>query len=98
MTGIVGDGWIIIAIGILAFLLLFIKSVHVWISFALGVTGLIVGVMDFQAMSKITKIISGEIGSGLYLTIIASIGMVIGTAIEMYDDRKRRKNLYFADV
>lgn len=100
VSGIGGDGLIQISIGILAFLLLFIKRITIWFSLFLGVVGLTVGVVDFVAMSNaLPKVTEGEMGIGLYTTLVASLGIVVGTIVEIIQERSKRlqKNLAYLD-
>lgn len=91
-----GDGLITVAIGILAFVLLFIKRLHLWVSLILGLIGLGIGAVDFYNMSLAVTKIAGAIGSGLYLTVLASAGIVLGTIVEFFEERKK-KNLFYLD-
>lgn len=100
VTGIGGDGLIQISIGILAFLLLFIKRITIWFSLFLGVVGLAIGIIDFAAMyNAIQKVTEGEMGIGLYTTLGATAGIVVGTIVEIFEERskKLRKNLAYLD-
>lgn len=97
VNGLSGDGVEIILIGVLAFLLLFMKKVSIWISLCIGITGVIIGIIDFEAMYQATKPISGEVGIGLYTVVISSFGIVIGTIIEIIEERKKKLNLFYFD-
>lgn len=100
VTGIGGDGLIQISIGILAFLLLFVKRITIWFSLFLGVVGLTIGIIDFVAMyNAIQKVTEGAMGIGLYTTLGATGGIVIGTIVEILEERnkKLRKNLAYLD-
>ncbi|NIA01808.1 MAG: hypothetical protein GWP15_00310 [Nitrospirae bacterium] len=100
VTGIGGDGLIQISIGILAFLLLFIKRITIWFSLLLGVAGLAIGIVDFVVMiDAIKKVTDGAMGIGLYTTLGATLGIVIGTIVEIFEERnkKLRKNLAYLD-
>jgi len=99
VNGLNGDGLITIGLGLLAFVLLFIKHVPLWISFIIGAIGLIVGIVDFGAMARASESIGGEVGSGLYLVITSSVGVVAGVVIEMIEERnkKLKKNLFYLD-
>lgn len=98
VTGLDGDGMIVIGLGILAFLMLFIKKVPIIINLITAITGLVLGFTVYGGMYTATKIINGQIGIGIYLTIAASILMILGIIVEIFDERKKRKqNLYYAD-
>jgi hypothetical protein len=91
VTGTGGDGLITIAIGILAFLLLFIKRITIWFSLFLGAVGLTIGIIDFVAMLNATKlVVEGVVGIGLYSNMLASLGIVIGTVIEIFQERSKK--------
>lgn len=98
VTGLDGDGFIVIGLGILAFLMLFIKKIPIMINLLIAGMGLFLGFTVYDGMYTATKIIKGQIGFGIYLTIIASILMILGIIVEIFDERKKRKqNLYYAD-
>ena len=100
VTGVEGDGLIQISIGILAFLLLFIRRITIWFSLFLGVAGLAIGIVDFVVMfDAVKKVTEGAVGIGLYTTLGATIGIVIGTIVEIFEERnkKLRKNRAYLD-
>lgn len=98
VTGLDGDGFIVIGLGILAFLMLFIKRIPIIINLVIAGMGLILGFTVYGDMYTATKIINGQIGIGIYLTITASILMILAVTVEIFDERKQRKqNLYYAD-
>lgn len=100
VTGVGGDGLIQISIGILAFLLLFIKRISIWFSLFLGAVGLTVGIIDYTVMNEaVQKVLEGEVGVGLYTTLCASVAIVIGTVVEIFQERskKLRKKLAYLD-
>lgn len=98
VTGLDGDGFIVIGLGILAFLLLFIKRVPIIVNLIIAGIGLFLGFTVYGGMYTATKIINGQIGIGIYLTITASILMILGIIVEILHERKKRKqNLYYAD-
>lgn len=85
------DSIITIGIGLLALALLLIKNVSNVIPLFLGLLALAVGGYDFYKMNIITGTLHGEVGIGLYLTIVASVGVVIGSTIDIIRKRKRSK-------
>ncbi len=97
VNGLSGDGVITISIGVLAFLLLFIKKISIWISLLIGAIGLTIGIIDFESMYQVTQQISGEVGIGLYMIVISSFGIVMGTIIEIIEERKKKLNLFYFD-
>jgi hypothetical protein len=100
VDGMAGDGWITISIGLLAFILLFIKRISIWLSLFFGILALIIGIVDFNAMLKAIKLVTdGNMGMGLYTTLIASAGIVIGTIVEIIQERskKLKKKLAYLD-
>ncbi len=97
VNGMVGDGLITISIGILALLLLFIRKIPIIISLFLGLMGIMIGVVDFAAMYDTTKQIDGHVGAGLYFTVIGGIGIVLGTVVEMAEEKRKKLNLFYLD-
>jgi hypothetical protein len=100
VSGMGGDGLIQVSIGILAFILLFIKRITIWFSLFLGVVALTIGVVDFVAMYKaLPNHVDGAMGIGLYTTLGATAGLVAGTIVEIIQERSKRlrKNLAYLD-
>lgn len=100
VTGMQGDGLIQISIGVLAFLLLFIKRITIWFSLFLGAVGLTIGTIDFAVMyDAIQKVTEGEVGIGLYTTLGATGVLVFGTIVEILEERNKqfKKNLAYLD-
>ncbi len=82
--GLDGDGNIILGIAILALVLLLIKKVPIWISLILGLLAMTIGIIDIIEIYKVTKdFATSRIGEGMYITIIGSAGLVVGTIAEM---------------
>ena len=89
-SGLVGDGVITIAIGVVAIVLLIIDIVYhvsAWIPLFLGAIALVVGGIDFYAMFNAVEKFSGKVGMGLYLTVIASAGIILGAIIDLVRNR-----------
>ena len=99
VNGLVGDGMITVTIGILAFLLLYIHRVTIWISLIIGLIGLGIGIIDFYAMYIAAHSIDGTVGIGLYAVVLGSSGIVVGTIIEIVEERskKLRDRLVYLD-
>lgn len=96
VAGTAGDGVIIIGIGVVAFLMLFFKKIHRWVSLICGIGGLVIGIIDFVAMRGAVSQFSGYVGTGLYLTVLSSLGVVVGIVIEIMQERKKM-NLFYLD-
>lgn len=95
-----GDGLIQISIGILAFLLLFIRRITIWFSLFLGLVGLTIGIVDYVVMyDAIQKVTEGKMGLGLYTTLGATGGIILGTIVEILEERNRKlkKKLAYLD-
>lgn len=96
VNGLTGDGKITLIIGVLAFLLLFIKRVPTWVSLILGAMAFTVGIVSMVSLHHLVGPINGKIGTGLYLTILTGLGMVIGTFFEIIEEAKKM-HLYYVD-
>lgn len=86
------DGIFILMVAILTFILLLIKKVPLWVPLFLGISGLIVGVADLIAMSETTAALKGKMGIGIYITVLASAGIIIGTLTEFVSTRFARRS------
>lgn len=84
------DSMMTIALGVLALVTLLIKRVPNMIPLILGVLAFCVGINDYFAMKKITESLNGNVGYGLYLTIIGSFGVIVGSGIDMIRNRKKQ--------
>lgn len=92
ITGIEGqDSLFTIGIGIVALITLVIKRVPNFIPLILGVAAFAIALNDFFAMSQLTKALEGGVGYGLYLTVLGSLGVFLGTTIEVIRSGGRRK-------
>jgi hypothetical protein len=85
------DGMLTIGIGAIAIGLLIVDMIYrvpAWIPLILGIIALGIGVIDFWAMAKAT----GQywsVGTGLYLTLLASGGIIVGSIVDIYRDTKK---------
>lgn len=86
------DGIFILMVAILTFILLLIKKVPVWVPMFLGIAGLIVGVADLIAMSEAVTSLKGKMGIGIYITVLASAGIILGTLTEFIATRLARRS------
>jgi hypothetical protein len=88
-SGLSGDGQILIAIGAVAIILLFVDIIYkisAWVPMILGVIALVIGVIDFTAMYNTVSSISstaGYVGIGLYIAIIAAVGVTVGAILDL---------------
>jgi hypothetical protein len=89
ISGMEGDGKITIGIAVIAIVLLLIKKVPVWIVTILGILATVIGVVDYSSMSDVTNEISASVGIGIYLTVAAGAGMIVGTIMEMVASKKK---------
>lgn len=91
ILGIEGsDSMMTIALGILALVTLLIKKVPNLIPLILGLLAFSVGINDYVAMAKITQALGGKVGYGLYLTLIGSLGVVLGSGIDIIRTWRRK--------
>lgn len=97
VNGLHGDGVYTVSLGVLAFLLLFIRRVPIFISFIFGAAGMAIGVIDMLAMAKATEPLSGSVGNGLYITVVSGFIVVLGVIIETILERKKKINLFYLD-
>ena len=89
ILGIEGkDGALILGLTIIAFILLLIKKVPIWISLIIAIGTLVVSIVDFYSLGETTEQLQGDLGSGLYLGILGSIGIVAGALVQIVQDRK----------
>ena len=94
IIGLDGDGLIILIIAVLVLILLLIRRVPIWISLLLGLIAGLIGVIGFVEVGKVTnQIIGARIGSGLYITIIGSIGIVVTSAMDISKSSKKIEQL-----
>ena len=89
VTGLDGDGVITLGIGVVAIILLLIKKVPLWITIILGVVALAIGIIDMRGMAAANTELGLEagdefavsIGSGLYLTVVGGVGLIVGPIV-----------------
>ena len=89
-TGLSGDGLITIGVGVVAIILLIIDMIYrvpAWIPLILGIIALVIGGVDFNAMLGTVEKFDGKVGMGLYLTVIASAGIILGSIIDLVRNR-----------
>lgn len=90
ILGIEGkDGALILGLTIIAFILLLIKKVPIWIPLIIAIGTLAVSVIDFYSLGETTKQLQGDLGSGLYLGILGSIGIVVGAIVQIVQEQKK---------
>ncbi|MBU1152299.1 hypothetical protein KJ632_05785 [Patescibacteria group bacterium] len=82
-TGISGDGIITFVAGVLTLIFMFYRGRPHVFALLLGVISATVGITDMIMMSNAMEGINGSVGIGLYFTIIAGIGIFIGTTMEI---------------
>lgn len=97
VTGGLGDGMITRIIGVAAFVFLFIKRINIWASLVLGLISLGISINDYISLTAVLKTLSGNVGSGMYVTILSSVGLVLGTVIEMIYEKKNKLKLFYID-
>lgn len=89
ILGIEGkDGALVLGLTIIAFLLLLIKKVPIWIPLIIAIGTLTISIVDFYALNEITAEFQGSAGSGIYLGILGSIGIVVGAIVQIVQNRK----------
>ncbi len=97
VTGLAGDGTITRLIGITAFLLVFVKRVHILFSLLLGFICLGISVNSFIELKPVLESFSGNVGNGLYITILASVGLMHGTVVEIIEEKRKKLKLFYLD-
>lgn len=96
IRGIEGDGKITIILGLLAFIFLFIRRISLWISLALGILALAIGsIVLIQVLDVVREVPGNKVGAGLYMGILASFGIVLGTIGDLLV--KRKDKLFYLD-
>lgn len=89
VLGVFGKDTIItIGIGILAILFLLTKKIPTWVSLILGLIALGTGVNDYVSLSNVLQGNGGTIGSGMYLTLLGALGVVVGSILDMLRSAK----------
>ncbi|MBL4694882.1 hypothetical protein JKY72_05950 [Candidatus Gracilibacteria bacterium] len=89
VLGIFGDDtFITIGVGILAILFLLTKKIPTWISLLLGLIALGTGINDYIALSNVFEGNGGSVGSGMYLTLLGGLGVVVGSILDMLRSAK----------
>ncbi|MFA5820760.1 MAG: hypothetical protein WC873_01490 [Candidatus Gracilibacteria bacterium] len=90
--GINGDGLITIGLGALAILFLIIdlisEKIPPWVPLIFGILALAIGLIDYNAISTKVEPYNGSVGPGIYLTLIASLGIITGSILDIYRSRK----------
>lgn len=89
INGLSGDGIIILVLGALTVLSIIIgRAPHIF-ALIFGIAAASIGIIDFIAMTSVAKSVSGTVGAGLYLSVLAGLGISVGAVMEML--RLRRK-------
>jgi hypothetical protein len=88
VMGIEGDGQITLICGALSIILLMFRKRPHFIAFILGLVAAGIAAIDINTMYTAAEKVSGKVGYGLYLTVVAGIGLMISTRIEMLRCRK----------
>lgn len=82
VAGTQGDGVITLILGIAALLFLSRPRLPLCIPLILGIIALVVSIWDYLSIAKIMPAIGGQIGLGLYLTIVSSFLLIVSTFIQ----------------
>jgi hypothetical protein len=88
ITGLAGDGKITIVLGAMSVILLILKKAPHWLVIIFGLMAMAIGIIDLIAVMGVTKTALGYVGSGLYATAIAGLGIVVGTLIEIFKKKR----------
>lgn len=83
------DGILILAVAVVAIILLLIKKVPIWIPLVLGIFGFIVSFVDIFAMRTAVAEVNGDVGWGLYVALLASIGITVGAIMQVVEDKRK---------
>jgi len=97
-----GNIWVsaLFLIDFLVIIVFLLRRQAIFVSLVLGINALALGLIDFHVMAiTVENLVGGEIGMGLYLALISSCGIVLGTIVEGYQEQnpKLRKKLFFFD-
>lgn len=84
ITGMQGDGFVTSGLGLVAFLLLSQKKVPLWISMILGLIAMGISIWDYTVLVPIMKDVNGSFGIGIYLTIISSFLLFLGSLVQWH--------------
>ncbi len=92
VPGTSGDGLITLGLGALAIVFLTIdlisEKIPPWVPLILGILALAIGLVNYNAISAAVKQFEGSVGPGIYLTLIASLGIIVGSILDVYRSRK----------
>lgn len=88
VKGTDGDGTITLALAILSILFLLIKKIPAWIASILGAIVVTVGFIDYSQVKEAVLLDSGSVGIGLYLTILGSLVLILGSTLQFIKNRK----------
>jgi|GEM_PF-2780613 len=83
VNGMEGDGILTFVFGALAVILTIISKAPYWLVLILGLLAAGIGAIDFYSMYLVTNGIIGYVGYGLHVTLIAGIGIIVGSLIEI---------------
>lgn len=83
------DGILILGVAVVAIILLLIKKIPIWIPLVLGIFGFIISFVDLFAMRTAVGQVDGEIGWGLYLALLASVGISVGAIMQIVDNKRK---------
>lgn len=102
VRGIDGDGKLTFAIALTALILLLIKRISLWVVIILGVIIEIIGIIQNITMNdKIAELesifassvtssgITGNVGLGVYLTIVGAALIIFGSLFQWIKNRKK---------
>ncbi|MFA5948454.1 MAG: hypothetical protein WC806_05850 [Candidatus Gracilibacteria bacterium] len=82
VNGLTGDGKITLVLGILTILSIVIgKGPHIF-ALIFGIASSIIGIVDFIEMTSVAKTVYGAVGFGLYLSVLAGMGIFVGAIME----------------
>lgn len=81
-TGMQGDGFVTSGLGLVAFLLLSHKKIPLWIPMILGLIAMGISIWDYTVLVPIMKDVNGSFGIGIYLAIISSFTLFLGSLIQ----------------
>lgn len=96
VNGTEGDGFITIALAVIAGILIAIKKVPLWVPMIFAILTLVVGGYDFYNMYSVNDQFTGadyalaeeflgdmsvSVGTGLYMTVVGGIVLVVGNIL-----------------
>lgn len=93
VSGLSGnDGFLLLALAIITLVVVSLRALPFWIPLGIGLVALFFSFCDFLSVSETIKELNGELGAGIYLTFIASLGIILGSLMQYLQEKKKKKS------